>query len=234
MAIPCEVIACSTRSAGSGHRGTTTVRGVDATAPQFGPHTALVVVDMQNDFAEPHGSLFVAGGDAIVEPINALIADARAAGSTVVLTQDWHPRTTPHFDTDGGPWPVHCVAGTWGAELVEGLSRDADAVVRKGTRGEDGYSAFSMRDTVSGDDVPTGLAGLLRERQIAAVVVVGLAADVCVAATAGDAAAAGFTTSVVWSATRPVYPDAVPRVLTELADAGVEVVGAGSPEQASR
>lgn len=197
---------------------------MNTTLPAFDPGVALIVVDMQNDFADPRGSLFVAGADVLAEPINALIADARRSGATVVLTQDWHPPVTPHFATDGGPWPVHCVAGSWGAELVDGLSTDADAVVRKGTRGEDGYSAFSMRDTRSGADAPTGLAGLLRERHVDTVVVVGLAADVCVAATAHDAAAAGFATSVAWDATRAVDPDAGPRVRGDLAAAGVRVV----------
>lgn len=190
----------------------------------FDAATALLVVDMQNDFADPAGSLFVVGGDALVDPINALAASARAAGATVVLTQDWHPAETPHFVTGGGPWPVHCVAGTWGAELVGGLAADADAVVRKGTRGEDGYSAFSMRDTHTGADVPTGLAGLLRERAIERVVVVGLAADVCVAATAHDAAASGFATVVVWSATAPVDPAVEGSVRHDLTAAGVAVV----------
>ncbi len=198
---------------------------MDTTLPDFHPGVALVVVDMQNDFADPAGSLFVSGGDGLVDPINAMMTSARSGGATVVLTQDWHPEVTPHFERDGGPWPVHCVAGTWGAELVDGLSTDADAVVRKGTRGEDGYSAFSMRDSRSGADVPTGLAGLLRERGIDAVVVVGLAADVCVAATAQDAAANGFTTTVAWNATRPVHPERDPQVLADLAAAGVAVVG---------
>ena len=198
---------------------------MDVNLPDFGPGVALVVVDMQNDFADPSGSLFVAGGDALVDPVNRLTATARSAGATVVLTQDWHPSATPHFVTDGGPWPVHCVAGTWGAELVAGLATDADAVVRKGTRGEDGYSAFSMRDTRTGADVPTGLAGLLRERGIEQVVVVGLAADVCVAATAHDAAASGFATTVAWHATRAVHPETEPQVRADLAAAGVAVVG---------
>lgn len=197
---------------------------MDTTLPDFHAGVALVVVDMQNDFADPAGSLFVSGGDGLVDPINAMISSARRSGATVVLTQDWHPEQTPHFERDGGPWPVHCVAGTWGAELVAGLSTDADVIVRKGTRGEDGYSAFSMRDTRSGADMPTGLAGLLRERGIDDVVVVGLAADVCVAATAQDAAANGFTTTVAWAATRPVHPERDPQVLADLAAAGVAVV----------
>jgi nicotinamidase/pyrazinamidase len=190
----------------------------------FDRTTALLVVDMQNDFADPNGSLFVAGGDALVEPINELMRTARSERATVVLTQDWHPARTPHFMPDG-PWPVHCVGGTWGAELVDGLERHADAVVRKGTGGEDGYSAFSMRDPETGVERPTGLAGLLRERGVDRVVVVGLAADVCVAATAHDAAAAGFGTAVVWHATRPVDPAAADGVQRELAAAGVSVTG---------
>jgi nicotinamidase/pyrazinamidase len=196
------------------------------TEVQFGPDVALVVVDVQNDFTDPNGSLYVQGGEVIVPRINALMAAARDAGATVVLTQDWHPPETPHFEPEG-TWPVHCVGGTWGAELYPELDRHADALVRKGTRGEDGYSAFTMREHASGDDVPTGLGGLLHQRGVEAVVVVGLATDVCVAATASDAAADGFTTIVVWDATRPVEPDAGERVLAELAACGVAVVGAG-------
>ncbi len=90
--------------------------------------TALIVVDVQNDFADPDGSLSVAGGAAIVPVINAEIDRARAAGAAVVLTQDWHPPTTPHFVTDGGIWPVHCVADTWGAALHPDLSAPDDAI----------------------------------------------------------------------------------------------------------
>ncbi|MEZ5378671.1 MAG: isochorismatase family protein [Acidimicrobiales bacterium] len=192
----------------------------------FAPGQALVVVDMQNDFADPGGSLFVAGGDDIVEPINVLIASARAGGATVVLTQDWHPPATPHFIDDGGVWPVHCVRSTWGAALHPDLSNDADAIIRKGTGGEDGYSAFAMADPLTGDASTTGLEALLRARAVTRVVVVGLAADVCVKATALDAVAAGFDTTVIWRATRPVEITAGDgaRARAELEAAGVEVV----------
>ncbi|WP_208029772.1 isochorismatase family protein [Rhabdothermincola sediminis] len=103
------------------------------------------MVDVQNDFADSAGSLYVRGGEAIVGPINDESEAARSAGATVVLTQDWHPERTPHFVTDGGTWPVHCVRGTWGARLHPLLSRDADLVLRKGTGGQDGYSAFTSR-----------------------------------------------------------------------------------------
>jgi nicotinamidase/pyrazinamidase len=197
---------------------------------RYSAATALVVVDMQNDFGHPDGSLYVDGGDAIVGTINDEITRASAEGGTVVLTQDWHPASTPHFIDDGGVWPTHCVAGTWGAEFVDALDPDhrASAVVRKGTNGEDGYSAFSMREPGGDVDIPTGLAGLLHERGIGRVVVVGLATDVCVAATARSASAVGFETAVIWEATRSVDPDAdtTERVLADLDDAGVTVVGA--------
>lgn len=190
------------------------------------PDVALVVVDMQNDFADPSGSLFVDGGDQIVAPINALTASARSSGATVVLTQDWHPPQTPHFVADGGVWPAHCVRSTWGAELHPDLSTDADAIIRKGTRGEDGYSAFSMADPVTGARSSTGLEALLRSRKITTVIVVGLAADVCVKATALDAMEAGFDTSVPWDLTRPVELEVGDgdRARADLVTAGVRVI----------
>jgi nicotinamidase/pyrazinamidase len=194
------------------------------------PTTALIVVDMQNDFGHPDGSLFVEGADTIVGVINDEIERTAAVGGTVVLTQDWHPASTPHFIDDGGLWPTHCVSGTWGAALVDGLDPNhrASAIVRKGTNGEDGYSAFSMREPGGDVDIPTGLAGLLRDRGIERVVVVGLATDVCVAATALGAATDGFETVVLWDATRPVDPDpdTTERVLGDLDDADVTVIGA--------
>src|SRR6202008_4385328 len=120
--------------------------------------TALIVVDVQNDFADPAGSLSVKGGDAIIPTINSEIAMATAAGALVVATQDWHPESTPHFAKDGGIWPVHCVADTWGSELHPDLRLpDGAGIVRKGTNGEDGYSGFTMRDPVTGETTPTGL-----------------------------------------------------------------------------
>ena len=83
----------------------------------LGPKAALIVVDVQNDFADPKGSLYVKGGEMVVPVINEQVEAARAAGALVVYTQDWHPTSTPHFQKDGGIWPVHCVKETWGAEL---------------------------------------------------------------------------------------------------------------------
>src|SRR3972149_4961917 len=97
--------------------------------------TALVVVDVQNDFADLAGSLSVRGGEAVVVAANAEIAAARAAGALVVYTQDWHPGPTPHFAKDGGVWPVHCLAASWGAALHPALDVDGP-VVRTGTTAE--------------------------------------------------------------------------------------------------
>lgn len=169
----------------------------------YDDRTALVVVDVQNDFADPAGSLSVPGAQDVVAAVNEEIEAATAAGSLVVYTQDWHPPRTPHFVTDGGPWPVHCVRDTWGAQFHPDL-RVVGESVRKGTGGEDGYSGFTMRDPVTGEDAPTGLDALLRERGVERVVVTGLALDYCVLATALDAVELGYETVVPRRATAPV------------------------------
>ena len=145
----------------------------------------------------------------------------------VVATQDWHPESTPHFAKDGGVWPVHCVAGTWGAELHPDFELPAAAPrVRKGTNGEDGYSGFTMRDPDTGDEIPTELEGLLRDAGIERVVVCGLATDYCVKATALDAVRLGFEVQLIGQAVAAVEmePGDGDRALSELADAGVEIV----------
>ena len=195
---------------------------------EYDATTALVVVDLQNDFADPAGGLAVRGGDELAAVLAPHLAAARAAGALVVLTQDWHPPRTPHFDTDGGPWPVHCVAGTWGAQLVDGLAvRDDDPVVRKGTDGGDGYSGFSVRDPASGEVARTALQGVLDARGVRRVVVAGLAGDVCVAATAVDAAGLGYDTVLPVALTRFVelQPGDAERALDRVRDAGVTVLG---------
>ncbi len=187
---------------------------------------ALVVVDMQNDFADPAGSLFVAGGDAIVEPVNAMIRATLESDGFVVYTQDWHPPTTPHFVDDGGVWPVHCVRDTWGAELHPGLEVHGP-VVRKGTGGEDGYSGFSMRDPASGAEQPTELDDVLRQEGVTDLTVVGLAFDVCVKATALDGLTNGYhvTVPVEASASVNLAEGDHDRAAAELAEAGVILTG---------
>ena len=169
----------------------------------FDQHTALVVVDLQNDFADPAGSLSVRGGDAIVARVNDAVREAREAGALVVATQDWHPESTPHFEKDGGTWPVHCVQGTWGAELHPDLDVRG-TVVRKGQHGEDGYSGFSMRDPETGETRPTELAELLAAAGVTRLVVCGLATDYCVRATVLDGRSHGYPTTVLEHAIRAV------------------------------
>jgi nicotinamidase/pyrazinamidase len=172
---------------------------------RYEPRTALIVVDVQNDFADPAGGLSVKDGTAIIPTINGEIRMARSAGALVVFTQDWHPPSTPHFRKDGGIWPVHCVADTWGAELHPDLEAPDDAPrIRKGTNGEDGYSGFTMRDPVTGETTSTELEGLLRDRGIDQIVVCGLATDYCINATALDARRLGFPTFVLLDAMRAV------------------------------
>jgi len=194
---------------------------------EYGPNTALIVVDVQNDFADPSGNLYVPGGEEAIGFINQQIADAVSAGSTVVYTQDWHPETTPHFEKDGGIWPVHCVGGTPGAELHPDLDVADDAVrLRKGSGGEDGYSAFHVRDPETGEESSTGLAKELEDRGVQQMVVVGLALDYCVKETAIDGARAGFDTILLAEGTRAVNlsPGDGTRAAADLAEAGVDIV----------
>jgi nicotinamidase/pyrazinamidase len=166
----------------------------------YDPATALLVVDVQNDFADPSGGLYVRGGEKVVAPISVEVGEAQNAGSPIVYTQDWHPESTPHFEKDGGIWPVHCVGDTWGAQLHPGLLVHGP-VVRKGTSGEDGYSGFSVRDPESGRAAPTQLQSLL-DPHIRRLVVAGLAGDYCVKETALDGIRLGYEVVVPLHLTR--------------------------------
>lgn len=191
---------------------------------EYGPEVALIVVNIQNDFADPKGSLYVKGGEAVVPVANREIERAVAAGSPVFYTQDWHPRSTPHFKKDGGIWPVHCVGETWGAEFHPGLKIEGE-VIRKGTGGEDGYSGFAVRNPKSGAQKATALGSLLRENGIRRVIVLGLATDYCVGATAHNAALGGWDTTVLREGIRAVdlNPGDGERMLSDLVATGVRI-----------
>jgi nicotinamidase/pyrazinamidase len=195
---------------------------------KYDPQTALIVVDMQNDFADPGGSLYVRGGEEVVPLVNREIELAAAAGATVAYTQDWHPESTPHFAKDGGIWPVHCVQGTWGAEFHPELHVEGE-VVRKGSGGEDGYSGFSTRHPETGEERPTELEDLLRQRGIRKVVVAGLATDYCVKETVIDAAERGFEVALLAEAVRAVElePGDAQRAMEDVHRAGATVVAPG-------
>ncbi len=184
--------------------------------------TALIVVDVQNDFADPRGSLSVRGGDEILPVLNDVIATAETAGAPVLYTQDWHPPDTPHFEKYGGIWPVHCVQDSWGAQFHPALNVVGPAV-RKGTAGEDGYSGFTVRDPASGEPGDTLLDSTLRELGAATVVIAGLATDYCVRDTALDAVRRGFATFVLIDAVRAVdlHPGDGDRAFEAMRRAGV-------------
>ena len=175
---------------------------------------ALIIVDFQNDFT-PGGALAVWDGDRIAGRVNELAGDPRF--ELVVATRDWHPPDHGSFSERGGPWPVHCVQGTEGAELHPSLDQTkVDVIVDKGTDPDtEGYSGFQG----------TTLGALLRERGIDRVTVVGLATDYCVKNTALDALREGFEVTVDTEAVRgvDVHEGDSERALDQLREAGATV-----------
>ena len=162
---------------------------------QLSPADALLVIDMQVDFL-PGGQLGVPGGDAVIEPINALMRLFASRSLPVVASRDWHPENHCSFGARGGPWPPHCVADTPGAAFSERLALPEGTLVvsKADTLDVDAYSAFNG----------TGLAAQLRERGVERVVVGGLATDYCVLNTVIDAREQGFDVIVVRDAVRAV------------------------------
>ncbi|MFX0543599.1 bifunctional nicotinamidase/pyrazinamidase [Roseovarius sp. S4756] len=174
---------------------------------------ALIVIDMQIDFC-PGGALAVAGGDTIVEGVNARMSQFDA----VILTQDWHPKGHSSFASShpgAAPmdviempygkqvlWPDHCVQGSDGARFHAGLDTDrADLIIRKGYNPMiDSYSAFFEND----HRTPTGLHGYLQTRGISALTMVGLALDFCVNFSAVDAAGLGYDVRVETALSRGI------------------------------
>lgn len=179
---------------------------------------ALLLVDVQNDFC-PGGALPIAEGDAVVPVLNAWLAAAARLAIPVYASRDWHPLHHPSFAEHGGPWPVHCLQDTEGAAFHPDLALPDDVVkVAKGVRfDQDQYSAFDQ----------TGLAAELRARGIARLWIGGLALDVCVAATALDALAAGFGVMLIADGCRAVTAEGAAEALARLRGAGAEVVQHG-------
>lgn len=214
-------------------------------APDFVP--ALIVVDFQEDFCPPSGSLAVTGGRDISGPVNELLS--LQSFVIRIATQDWHPKdhisfavnhpgkqaladsvtvVNPHNAEekyDARLWPVHCVQGTKGAELVPELDvARVDKVLRKGTNARvEMYSGFYDPFTKPRVE-DSGLAEILREKGITHVYVVGLAYDYCVSSTARDAAKEGFVTYVVEEGTRAVDAGAWAECTKGLQGNGVKVV----------
>jgi nicotinamidase/pyrazinamidase len=189
------------------------------------PKQALIVVDVQNDFC-PGGTLAVAHGDEVVEPLNEQIDEFLERGAPVYKSRDWHPATTKHFQAYGGTWPVHCVQNTKGAEFHPALRDDPRiTVVSKGLGDTDCYSAFDETD----------LASQLREQGVEEVVVGGLATDYCVKNTVLDALKHGFKVKALKNAMRPVdlQPGDGDRAIEEMRAAGAEIVSTDSTEKSA-
>lgn len=193
-------------------------------SPTESRNAALLVVDVQNDFC-PGGALPVPEGDRVIPVLNRL-AD-RFGGAPVYASRDWHPPDTRHFQAFGGPWPVHCVAGTRGAELHPDLRLPPSAViVSKGQdRADDGYSAFEAT-TPEGRRLPDDL----RERNVTDLVVGGLATDYCVRASVLDARRAGLRVTVVTDAVAGIGRDDTARALEEMRQAGARLLSSSELE----
>ena len=195
--------------------------------------TALIIVDMQNDFL-PGGSLAVAGGDEIIPEINRL----STGYDLVVATQDWHPRSHGSFASQhkgaqpfemgelaGMPqvfWPDHCVQGTLGADLTKHLDQErVEAIFRKGTDAKiDCYSAFFDNGRLKA----TGMEGYLRDRGVDEVHICGLAADYCVLATAKDALSLGFVSVILKNATKAIDEDNIDDLWAGFGSIGGEIL----------
>ncbi|KAF4671907.1 NAD(+) salvage pathway protein [Perkinsus chesapeaki] len=204
------------------------------------PETALVIVDVQNDFCQG-GSLAVPDGDAVIDVINTLRQKLEPVVSLVCLTQDWHPKGHCSFQSthaaegaqlfhpfkledgeDQMMWPDHCVQGSKGAEFREGLVvLGTDRIVKKGTDVKvDSYSGFFDNNK----KCHTELDAILKSHKIERIILAGLAFDYCVGFTALDAVELGYEVALVEDATRPVAEESAKEMRSKLQKAGVKLV----------
>ena len=183
---------------------------------------ALVLVDIQNDFCEG-GFLAVVGGSQVAKGAAARVLDGHDRYAAVVATADWHEDPGEHWAADGAvpdfasSWPVHCAAGTRGADFHPSLTPalpHVDAVFRKGRR-EAAYSGF---EGVSDDGAP--LADWLRDRGVTEIDVCGIATDYCVRATVLDGLREGFEVTLLEDLVAGVAPESTERALQEMTEAG--------------
>ena len=175
---------------------------------------ALLLVDVQYDFCKG-GNLEVSSSDDIFPTINEWIAKAQESGWTIIASRDWHPVDHISFSDRGGPWPVHCVQDTHGAEFHRKMELPDSAIrVSKGTAFDtDNYSAFDG----------TELDSYLRRHGISRLFVAGLALDVCVQATVRDALKLGFEVELLTDGTRAADPKEAEAVLADLEEEGAEL-----------
>ena len=178
---------------------------------------ALIIVDIQNDFL-PGGALGVPGGNAVIEPLNRCIPEFERRGLPIFATRDWHPAQHCSFQSSGGPWPEHCVAGKPGARFAAGLLLPPSVrIISKAmTPQSEAYSGFQGTD----------LAAQLTSAGCTRVFIGGLATDYCVRATALDARSAGMEVIVLEDAVRAVDAKAGDgvRALKEMREHGVQLL----------
>ena len=183
---------------------------------------ALIIVDVQNCFL-PGGSLGVAGGDRIIEPLNRAIGIFFKKNLAIFLSRDWHPRQHISFVEQGGPWPVHCVRNTSGAQFFESLRIPASAVVfSKGTDPEqEEYSAWHARDA-SGKT----LQEIVHSMGIQRLFIGGLTTEYCILSTVKDARAEGYPIFVLQDAICAVEANQGDgwRALEEMSSAKAELI----------
>ncbi|WP_066043450.1 isochorismatase family protein [Herbiconiux solani] len=187
---------------------------------------ALFIIDVQNDFIEG-GALGVTGGEAVAEGISRMLAAHPDAYEFVIASRDWHDPDNDnggHFAGDAEPdfvttWPVHCVAGTWGAEYHDDLTTNAiDHHVRKG-QGEPAYSIYEGVTEEGGT-----VRELLDANGITRIDVAGLATDYCVRASALDALEHGRRVRIITDLVAGVSPEASRAAIAELAHAGADLI----------
>jgi len=181
-------------------------------------HSALILVDIQNDFC-PGGALAVAEGDQTVGVVNKLMPHF----DLVISTQDWHPANHISFAGRGGPWPPHCVQGTFGAELHSQLIKDkiSNYFRKAATADKDAYSEFEGTD-----ERGRSLNDVLKQLGVNKLYVAGLATDYCVKATVLDALKLGYKVYPITDGMRAVNvnPDDGDRALAEMSQQGAHLI----------
>lgn len=183
---------------------------------------ALLIVDVQNDFC-PGGALAVTEGDHVVPVLNQYIEYFHAKNMPIFASRDWHPLRTKHFKKYGGPWPVHCVQSTSGAQFHPHLKLPPETIIlSKGMDpGEDSYSAFQGFDSRG-----NSFLDILKKKKIKNLYVGGLATDYCVKSSVLDARKFGFKVYLLMDAIRGVNlkPEDSEQAILEMISAGAKKI----------
>jgi nicotinamidase/pyrazinamidase len=185
-------------------------------------NTAFLGIDLQNDFGNPKGSLYVKGGEELAIIAGNIISEF--GGELIYWTRDYHPANHCSFKVNGGNWPRHCIKGTWGAKFLENLAIDPkDEFVMKGVYTHvDSYSGFFDNQK----EKQTELDEILKGQYITQLFVMGLATDYCVKFTVLDAIELGYKVFVYLPGCRAVNitPGDGEKAVKEMEDAGAIII----------